>query len=82
MKVVLVFAQGLQEVRLVPDERAVEQLMSAGLDPLFHDRVHSRDSVMVADWCDGRRWPRRFEGWCRDGRIWPRLGDTPGVCDG
>jgi len=27
---------------LVPDESAVQQLASAGLDPAFHDRVHSR----------------------------------------
>ena len=38
-----VFAKGVHEVGLVPDERAVEQLMSAGLDPAFHDRVHSGD---------------------------------------
>jgi hypothetical protein len=44
VEVALVFAQGVQEVRLVSDERAIEQLMSAGLDPPFHDRVHSRDS--------------------------------------
>jgi hypothetical protein len=27
---------------LVPDQHAVEQLVAAGLDPPFHDRIHSR----------------------------------------
>src|SRR5258705_13545912 len=41
--VAFVFTKGVHEVGLVPDERAVEQVMSAGLDPAFHDRVHSGD---------------------------------------
>src|SRR2546430_11602748 len=28
-------------MRLVPDQRAVEQFVAAGLDPPFHDRVHA-----------------------------------------
>ena len=36
----LVFAQGLQEMRLVPDERAVEQFVGARLDPSFDHGVH------------------------------------------
>ena len=43
VKVVVPFvlAEGVREMRLVPDECAVEQLVAAGLDPPFHDRVHS-----------------------------------------
>jgi len=32
---------GVQEVALVPDERAVQELVPAGLHPAFHDRVHT-----------------------------------------
>lgn len=32
--------QRMQEVMLIPDERAVQQFASAGLDPAFHDRIH------------------------------------------
>lgn len=38
------FTQGVDEVGLVQDECAVEQLGSAGSDPAFHDRVHPRDA--------------------------------------
>src|ERR1700683_817845 len=34
--------QGMQEVGLVPDQRAVQELAAAGLHPALHDRVHSR----------------------------------------
>jgi hypothetical protein len=37
----LVFAQGVEQVRLVPDECAIEQFVTAGLDPPFHDGVHA-----------------------------------------
>jgi hypothetical protein len=30
----------VQQLRLVPDQRTVEQFMAAGLDPPLHDRVH------------------------------------------
>jgi hypothetical protein len=39
---VLELPQGVQEVGLVPDQRAVQKLAPAGLHPPFHDRVHSR----------------------------------------
>jgi hypothetical protein len=37
----LVFAECVQQVCLVPHQRAVEQFAAAALDPAFHDRVHS-----------------------------------------
>ena len=39
---VLEFPQRMQEVALVPDERAIQQFVPAGLHPAFHDRIHSR----------------------------------------
>src|SRR2546421_12901210 len=33
--------QGVQQMPLVPDQRAVQQLPPAGLHPPFHDRVHA-----------------------------------------
>ena len=38
----LVLAQGVEQVLLVPDEGAVEEFASAAADPAFHDRVHAR----------------------------------------
>ena len=38
------FPQGSQEVGLVQDEGAVEQLGWAGADPAFYDRVHPWDA--------------------------------------
>jgi hypothetical protein len=38
----LELAQGMQEMALVPDQRAVQQLSPAGLHPPLHDRVHPR----------------------------------------
>jgi hypothetical protein len=37
---VLELPQRVEEVALVPDERAVQQLVPACLHPAFHDRVH------------------------------------------
>ncbi|WP_218158684.1 hypothetical protein [Streptosporangium canum] len=34
-------AQGIQQVALVPDQRAVQQFAPTGLDPALRDRVHS-----------------------------------------
>ena len=31
----------VQEVALVPHERAVQELVPAGLHPAFHDRIHA-----------------------------------------
>jgi len=39
---VLELPQRLHEVALIPDERAVQQLVSACLHPAFHDRIHPR----------------------------------------
>ena len=39
--VMFVLAQGVQQMRLVPDQRPVEEFVAAGLDPTFHDRVHA-----------------------------------------
>jgi hypothetical protein len=39
---VLELPERVQEVALIPDERAVQQFVPAGLHPAFHDRVHSR----------------------------------------
>ena len=38
----LELAQGVEQVPLVPDQRAVQELATAGLHPPFHDRIHSR----------------------------------------
>jgi hypothetical protein len=40
--VVLVLAQGVEQMRLAPDQGAVEEFVAAGLDPPFHDRVNAR----------------------------------------
>jgi hypothetical protein len=37
---VLELSKRVQEVALVPDERAVQELVPAGLYPAFRDRVH------------------------------------------
>ena len=39
---VLEFPQRVQEVALVPDERAVQELVLEGLHLAFYDRIHSR----------------------------------------
>src|SRR5690242_17726063 len=39
---VLELPQRMQEVMLIPDERAVQQLVTACLHPSFHDRIHPR----------------------------------------
>ena len=39
---VLELPQRLKKVALIPDERAVQQFVSACLHPAFHDRVHPR----------------------------------------
>ena len=38
----LELAQRVEQVPLVPDQGAVQQLPAAGQHPAFHDRVHSR----------------------------------------
>jgi hypothetical protein len=38
---VLELPEGVQEVALVPEERAVQEFVPAGLHPAFHDRIHS-----------------------------------------
>src|SRR5438034_4026834 len=45
----LVLAKGVQEMRLVPDQRPVEQFPAAGAYPPFHDRVHPRYLNAAAD---------------------------------
>src|SRR6266511_1985602 len=45
----LVFAEGVHEMPLVPDQGPVEQLAAAGAYPPFHDRVHSRYLDAAAD---------------------------------
>lgn len=37
---ILELAQGVQQVKLVPDQGAVQQFMAAGPYRTFHDRVH------------------------------------------
>src|SRR5690348_14911741 len=39
---VLELPQRMQEGMLIPDERAVQQLVTACLHPSFHDRIHPR----------------------------------------
>jgi hypothetical protein len=39
---VLELPQRMQQVMLIPDERAVQQLVTARLYPSFHDRIHPR----------------------------------------
>jgi hypothetical protein len=39
--VLLELAQGVEQMVLVPDQRAVQELASAGLYPAFHERVHA-----------------------------------------
>jgi hypothetical protein len=50
----LEFAQGVEEVSLVPDQRAVQQLVPAGLYPAFHDRVHAGHLDAAEDDRDAR----------------------------
>jgi len=40
--VLLELAQGVEQMVLVPDQGAVQQLVPAGLYPAFHERVHAR----------------------------------------
>jgi hypothetical protein len=37
------FLQSVEQVALVPDQGAVEQLVSGGLHPALHERIHARD---------------------------------------
>jgi hypothetical protein len=39
--VLLVLVQRVQQMRLIRDQRAVQQLAAAALDPPLHDRVHA-----------------------------------------
>lgn len=39
--VVVVLAQGVYQVGMVPDQCPVEQFVTAGVDPAFHDRLHA-----------------------------------------
>jgi hypothetical protein len=50
----LVLVQGVEQVPLVPDQRAVKQFAAAALDPAFHDRVHSWDPDAAEDDLDAR----------------------------
>jgi hypothetical protein len=45
----LTIAQGVQQMSLVPDPGAVQQLTAAGPDPPFHDRVHARHPYATTD---------------------------------
>jgi hypothetical protein len=47
-------AQGMKQVALVPDQRPVQQLASAGLHPPLHDRVHSWHSDAAEHYLDPR----------------------------
>jgi hypothetical protein len=37
-----VLAEGVQQMRLLPNQRPVKQFVAAGYDPPLHDRVHAR----------------------------------------
>ena len=39
---ILELPERVHKVALVPDERAIQQLVPARLHPAFHDRIHSR----------------------------------------
>lgn len=47
-------SQSVEEVALVPDQGPVQELVSAGLHPPFHDRVHSRHLDASEDDLDPR----------------------------
>ena len=51
---VLELPQRVEEVSLIPDERAVQQLVTAGLHPAFHDRIHPRHPDPAEDDLDPR----------------------------
>ncbi len=40
VEVPFVLVRGVRQMRLVPDQRAVQQLTAAAVDPPLHDRVH------------------------------------------
>jgi hypothetical protein len=61
----LVFAHGVQEMALVPDEGAVEEFAAAGPHPLFHDRVHPGHLDAAAN----NRDPRVGEDRVEQGRV-------------
>ena len=44
----------MEQVVLVPDQAPVQELVSAGLHPPFHDRVHSRHLNAAEDDLDPR----------------------------
>ena len=56
MRVVVrfVLAEGTERMCLVPDQDAIEQLATAGLDPPFHDRVYPGDPDAAEDHGDTR----------------------------
>jgi hypothetical protein len=65
-----VLAQGAEQVCLVPDQRAVEQLVTARLDPAFHDRVQAGTWIpvrMVVMPASARMVSNRA-GYCRRGQ--------------
>ncbi len=55
-------AQGMQEVCLIQDQGAVEELAAAGADPAFHDRVHARHADSGRDDGDAAVVEDRIEG--------------------
>jgi hypothetical protein len=46
---VLVLAQRVEQVLLVPDQRSLEKLTAAAVNPALHDRVHVRPEGLVVD---------------------------------
>ena len=68
--VVFVLAQGVEQMRLAPDQGAVEEFVAAGLDPPFHDRVHAGypdPAVYDVDSSVGEHAVEQGLGTCRPG---------------
>lgn len=55
-------AQGVEQMSLVPDQGTVQQFVSAGLHPAFHDRVHAGDADSGGDDLDALGLEDGFEG--------------------
>jgi hypothetical protein len=45
----LELAEGVEQMGLVPDQGTVEEFVSAGLHPTFHDRVHAGNADAGGD---------------------------------
>src|SRR5437773_1947607 len=70
----LELAQRVDQVSLVPDQRAVQQFAAAGLYPPFHDRVHARHLHA------GKRGPpSRCSSRCRCATSWRARSTTSGA---